>query len=42
MSKMSSEEYLNTKLKPLFNSLTENIIKDQPENKSKGRMEKEC
>lgn len=32
MSKMSSEEYLNSKLKPLFNSLTENIIKDQPEN----------
>lgn len=32
MSKISSEEYLSTKLKPLFNSITESIIQDQPEN----------
>lgn len=31
MAKLSSEEYLNTKLRPIFNALTESLIKDCPE-----------
>lgn len=30
MSKMSSEEYLNKKLRPIFNAMTESIIREHP------------
>ena len=31
MSHLSSEEYLKIKLKPIFNALTESIVKECPE-----------
>lgn len=31
-NKISSEDYLNIKLKPIFNSLTESIVKENPKN----------
>lgn len=31
MAKISSEDYLNTKLRPIFNALTESLIKDCPD-----------
>ena len=30
-SKLSSEEYLNIKLRPIFNAMTESLIRDSPE-----------
>ena len=30
MKKMSSEEYLNTKLRPIFNAMTESLIRESP------------
>ena len=31
MSKISSEEYLATKLKPIFSSMTESLIRESPD-----------
>jgi hypothetical protein len=31
MSKVSSEDYLNKKLKPIFNALTESVIRENPD-----------
>lgn len=31
MSKLSCEEYLNTKLRPIFNAMTESLIRDSPQ-----------
>ena len=30
MKKISSEDYLNLKLKPIFNSLTESMVREVP------------
>jgi len=30
MTRMSSEDYLNKKLRPIFNSMTESLIRENP------------